>query len=104
MEKLPLTRISAAEMALSLKNGKEGKCLPQNIKKIKKFYGRISKRMQLNAPFWNSPKMCKIQHFCLIPLAFSIKIDLLTCFISISGQPKIKTGQMSEDTVLNSCY
>lgn len=80
MDDLHLTRISNVEMALSLKNGTEGKCLPQNNNKIQNFYGRISKRMQ------------NVQNTTLPfnPYGFFHKDLIINCFIVISGQPKIR--------------
>jgi len=43
-------------------------------KVVLNFYGEVGKRMQLTVLFWSSAKICKIQNYLLIPVAFSIKI------------------------------
>lgn len=62
---------------------------------VQNFYGKLGKRMQLTILFWDSLKICKVEHFLLIPVAFSIKIWFLDCFIVlVDNLKKSETGQM----------
>lgn len=59
MEELHLTRISGLEMALSLKNDTEGKCLPQTNNKIQNSMMELVKECNLMHSFGIVQKCAK---------------------------------------------